>query len=292
METQVLDVTYEPFSREQEYVEANRCFVRSVRLCGRRAVLDLACGTGAMTALILEEMRLEPAFADQPARVVGLDISHRALQLAQEFLANQGVWSEDAIQLARARADSLPLAEASMDAVLVGNAIQLFDDKGKAMREIRRVLRPGGVFAFNTSFYAGTFAPGTERFYLRWVQEALKRIQEKDADLRRAGLPGVSRRKGCAKPAFSLPWLSGAQYTQLLEENGFLVTGVRERTVELTQRSFESIGSYAELAGVLLSGYPVEFACEALSTSAGSALEGCGLDVVPRYWIEVIATVL
>jgi ubiquinone/menaquinone biosynthesis C-methylase UbiE len=293
MSDEGFDTSYEPFSREPEYIEVNKLFVRSLQLDSRRQILDLACGTGMITASILEEMSLRRATdndSGRPPSFVGLDVSWEALRLARRFIGELNLPEKREVDFIAASADCLPLISRSMDAVVMGNAIQLINDKDKLAGEAHRVLRPGGLFAFNTSFYAGTYAPGTEQFYLRWVQEAVSYIRQKDGELRSQGLSGYARKKGLAKPAFSQPWLSRNDYEQLLRRHGFEIESVTERTVLLTQRSFESIGSYAGLAVVLLSGYQVRLACEALEKSAGRALAAVNMDVIPRLWIEFIAT--
>ena len=242
-----IDFSYEPFSREPEYVEVNEQFMGSLSLDRCDRVLDLACGTGTLTAMMA-----------RVRYVVGVDLSHDALLLARQFVADQGALPQ--VRHVRALADALPLAEASMDAVVMGNAIQLIEDKEALARDVSRVLRRGGLFAFNTSFYAGAYVPTTERFYLRWVEEALQYIRRVDAERRRAGEPGVVRTKGLARPAFRNRWLSGAEYGEMLERHGLVVQRTGERVMMLTRRCFESIGSYAGLAGVLLSGYPVDLA--------------------------------
>ena len=51
----------------------------------------------------------------------------------------------------------------------------------------------------------------------------------------------------------------------------------------------ETVGAYGGLASVLLSGYPVELASEALSASAGPAFAALNLTDVRRLWLEVVA---
>ena len=57
----------------------------------------------------------------------------------------------------------------------------------------------------------------------------------------------------------------------------------------MNQRSLETVGSYAGLACVLLSGYSVEIACEALEAAAGPAFKVYGSNGVRRLWLEVVA---
>jgi ubiquinone/menaquinone biosynthesis C-methylase UbiE len=293
---EIFNASYEPFSREPEYVEVNRLFIESLGLSTGLRVLDLACGTGTLTAIILTELHAKflamgghDHLAERQISVIGVDICPEALKLADRYLADIDAPGRKAVVWLEAAAEWLPVAPASVDAVIIGNAIQLFENKEAVLRELSRVLVGGGLLAFNTSFYAGTFAPGTEKFYLRWVQEAVKYIQEKDMKQRRQGLGGIPRIRGLAKPAFSNPWLSRFEYERLLVRNQFAVNKVNERTITLTRHGFETIGSYAGLATVLLSGYPVELACEALGRSAGVALSALGVERIPRYWIEFIA---
>ena len=56
----------------------------------------------------------------------------------------------------------------------------------------------------------------------------------------------------------------------------------------LNQRCFETIGAYAGLAKVLLSGYPVKLACEALEKASAPTLVVIGMDEVPRFWLEMV----
>jgi ubiquinone/menaquinone biosynthesis C-methylase UbiE len=269
--------TYEPFSREPEYVDVNERFVRSLELERRGRVLDLACGTGTLSAM-MPGVRF----------VVGIDLSREALGLAREYL-RECAQAPDRVGYVHASADALPLADGSVEAVVIGNAIQLVDDKDVLAREVARVLRPGGLFAFNTSFYAGSYVDGTEAFYRRWLQEALRYVESVDAEMRRHDGRGVVRKKGQARPAFSNRWLSAGEYAELLDRHGMVVRRTGERTVMLTQRCFESIGAYAGMASVLLSGYPVELACEALVAAAGPALQAAQADAIPRRWMEMVA---
>jgi ubiquinone/menaquinone biosynthesis C-methylase UbiE len=284
------DFSYEPFSREPEYVHVNDLFMGSLGLRNGDRGLDLACGTGTLTSMILDAVSAErePAAGRSRIRVIGVDLSRDALLLARRFLADGGYAPLTAGHV-QAGADALPLADASMDAVIIGNAIQLIENKEALVRDVSRVLRSRGRFAFNTSFYAGAYVPTTERFYHRWMEEALQYIKRADQERRSAGRPGIVRRKGLVRPAFSNRWLSALEYARLLGRFGLSVQHTEERTVMLNRRCFESIGSYAGLAGVLLSGYPIDVACEALAAGTQAALDAAGVEAIPRRWLEMMA---
>jgi SAM-dependent methyltransferase len=270
-----VETSYEPFSREPEYVEANRAFVRSVGFAGRRTLLDIACGTGTITDLVLEEY---PEMA-----VTGIDISRESLLLAQQHFADRAAGP----RLVEGSAATLPFHTGRFDGAIMGNAIHNLPDTAGLLREIRRVLRPGGCFAFNTSFYAGTFPPGTERFYHLWMRHAVSALRAEDQAQRAAGGAGVPRTRRVGRPAFSVRWRTPAEWTDELRAAGFGTIRFSERSIVMTRRSFAAVGAYAGLASVLLSGYPVELAARALQDSVAPALADVGLDGVPRNWLEM-----
>lgn len=98
---------------------------------GQRA-LDVGCGTGALTLAVAE--RVVPGGA-----VVGLDPNPDMLAAARRKGAR--------VEWRDGRAEALPFADASFDAVVSQFAMMFFDDRVAALREARRVLRPGGRLA-------------------------------------------------------------------------------------------------------------------------------------------------
>ena len=280
-----VNMTYEPFSKEPEYIRANQEFIRSVDLSSCKKILDLACGTGTMTDLLMEQY---PGIE----LVVGLDISRESLILAQTHFKEAGLLNGQKgskIFLFQGTADILALHNLSVDAVIMGNSIHLLKDEEILLAEVQRVLRPGCLFIFNSSFYAGTMPKGTEKFHHEWVKQALSYILQKDEELKKQGLRGIPRKRGTARRAFSKPWPSVDDWGDMLNRQGFEVKQVNERTVLMNQRCFETIGAYAGLASVLFSGYPVEIASEALQETAITSLAAVEMDVVPRLWLEITA---
>ena len=89
-------------------------------------LLDVCCGTGD---LAVEAARLG-------ARVTGLDFSERMLERARR--------KAPALTWVRGDALALPFGDASFAAATVGFGIRNVDDLEQALRELRRVLRPGG----------------------------------------------------------------------------------------------------------------------------------------------------
>lgn len=98
-------------------------------------VLDVACGTGVVT-------RRASRYAAEHGRVVGSDVSPAMLARAA---AHPGVAGGAPIEYLEASAMDLPVTDGSFDVVLCQQGLQFFSDRPAAVRELRRVLRPGGV---------------------------------------------------------------------------------------------------------------------------------------------------
>jgi demethylmenaquinone methyltransferase/2-methoxy-6-polyprenyl-1,4-benzoquinol methylase len=98
-------------------------------------VLDLAGGTGDIAALLL------PLVGDKGAVVLG-DINAAMLRTGRDRLIDRGfVHNLDYAQL---NAEALPFPDASFDAVTIAFGLRNVTDKNAALREMHRVLKPGG----------------------------------------------------------------------------------------------------------------------------------------------------
>lgn len=98
------------------------------------AALDVCCGTG--------DLALELAKLVMPeGRVVGCDFSEPMLDLAREKTAERGV---EAVRFEWADALELPYDGERFDAVTVGFGARNLADLDRGLREMARVLKPGG----------------------------------------------------------------------------------------------------------------------------------------------------
>ena len=124
-------------------------FKRAGRLAPRGRVLEIGCGRGAGVALVRR------AFA--PARIDAIDIDPAMIRLA-ERRKRRGRMAE--VELRVADAQALPYPDACMDAVFNFGIIHHLEDWRSGIREIARVLRPGGSFCFEEIYpalYANRF---------------------------------------------------------------------------------------------------------------------------------------
>lgn len=115
-----------------------------------RSALDYGCGHG-MAAVVL---------ARRGARVTAFDLSHGYLAEARRRAAA----NEVVVAFVQADGERLPFADASFDRVW-GNAVLHHLDVETAARELRRVLRPGGLAVF--------CEPWGENPLLNWARAAL-----------------------------------------------------------------------------------------------------------------------
>jgi len=101
------------------------------------SVLETACGTGIVTERLVQRLR-------GSGTVVATDLNEAMIEHARSRVATTGVeWRQ-------ADATSLPFPDESFDAVVCQFGVMFFPDKSKGAQEAWRVLRPGGLFLFNT----------------------------------------------------------------------------------------------------------------------------------------------
>jgi len=92
-------------------------------------VLDVACGTGVLARAAIQ-------YVGPSGKIVGLDRNDGMLSVARRK-APQIEWRQG-------RAEALPFAADDFDAVMSQFGLMFFDDRRAAIREMSRVLRPGG----------------------------------------------------------------------------------------------------------------------------------------------------
>jgi SAM-dependent methyltransferase len=132
--------------------------------------LDLSCGPGAFARAL--------AAAAPGALVVGLDISRAMLEIA-----SQRTGSYTNVMLVRADAHALPFVDGAFGGVNNAGALHAYDDPELVFREIRRVLKPNGIYVGSTFAEAPSLlgrlaarAAGIRRFEPAELRAWLQRI--------------------------------------------------------------------------------------------------------------------
>jgi demethylmenaquinone methyltransferase/2-methoxy-6-polyprenyl-1,4-benzoquinol methylase len=157
--------------------------VAAIDTSSRPRVLDLACGTGDI------------AFAADATgcRVVGLDITHRMLQLATA--------KPEARRVSFVTGDmmALPFPDGAFDVITTGYGLRNVPDLGGALGEMHRVLRPGGrMFSLDFDRPSNARVRALYLAYLTLVGSALGWVLHRDPDTYRYIPESISRYPGAA----------------------------------------------------------------------------------------------
>jgi demethylmenaquinone methyltransferase/2-methoxy-6-polyprenyl-1,4-benzoquinol methylase len=134
-----LGPTYDRYARFLSFGQDPRwrSFLVSRVLQDDRRVLDVASGTAAVAIGL--------ALAEPDRRVVGVDQSPEMLAAGRARIDQRGLG--DRIELREGRAESLPFGDAEFDALTFTYLLRYVDDVPATLRELARVVRPGGTVA-------------------------------------------------------------------------------------------------------------------------------------------------
>lgn len=105
-------------------------------------VLDVGCGTGTLLSLLSREAECE--------RAIGLDYAKEMVRRSADKFAGSEYAAK--LQMLNGDAERLPLGDASVDVVTCCNSFHHYPHQAAAVREFRRVLRPGGLLVLIDGF--------------------------------------------------------------------------------------------------------------------------------------------
>lgn len=191
---------------KREAIDAVRESARRLRPVG--AALDLACGTGDLAVALA---RLWPG-----VRVAALDASPRMIEQARQRLQRDDADVAAAVMPGVGDMMALPQADGSVDVVTASYAVRNVPDARGAVREMARVLKPGGVLV-TLDFYRPAFAPWRVLFlsYLQIAGDVVGYWWHRDPVVYGYIARSISH------------FMSDGDFTDLLHEEGFDVVSVR-----------------------------------------------------------------
>lgn len=259
--------SFTPFTRHPFFTHVNRWIIDRVICPGRRVIVDLGCGPGAVTKLILERVRAQ----QPPPRVIGVDPSPSAIAKARAAISSK------LAEFVQGSAEWLSKLVSSADAVVFLNAIHLVTDKAEVLREIRSVLRPGGGLAFNSTFFNGAYVEGTGGFWRRWIVRSVQVLREQGIEVKHNG------------KTTAMEWLTPEQYGALCEAAGLQPTTIELVRVDMTRQALIDIGHFSLFIEGALPGVPLEDGAKALEAGLERTMEELKVESVPRNWLEVVA---
>lgn len=144
---------------------------KSIEVIKPAAILDVATGTGD---LAIELSKIEGV------KITGVDISNGMLEVGRKKIA--GKLLSDRIEMVQADSENLPFADNKFDAVSVSFGVRNFENLEQGMREMNRVLRPGGLLAvLEFSKPKHKLVSGLYWFYFKNVLPRIGKLFSKDA---------------------------------------------------------------------------------------------------------------
>ena len=144
-----------------------RFTVRKMRFFKTLRLLDVATGTA--------DLAIEAAIGHPGIHVVGIDFVGKMLALGRQKIACRGLL--DRIDLLQADAMTLPFPDRSFDAAGIAFGIRNMPDRLRALREMRRVIVPGGqIFVLEMNFPRHRFWQGFFDLYLNRLLPAVARL--------------------------------------------------------------------------------------------------------------------
>ncbi|MBI2644540.1 MAG: class I SAM-dependent methyltransferase [Candidatus Wildermuthbacteria bacterium] len=276
---------YEPFADTAEYRDVNAAAVRRWLEVMRdngigriERLLDLATGVGTMAKLFIDYL---PAHSRQPT-VICVDKSEEALEQAKVRLAP--VVAD--LNMIHAAVEEMDLPDESVDVAVWGNGIHYLsaEDQEKALRRIKRVLRPEGWFCVNTAFHAEGRPSETVPFYRAQVKKAVEHLRSR----------GINRQDRSKRPEAS-NYFSQAQYEELIRAAGLRIENAHEFSIRVRVHALRCISGFVQYASGALHGYTPEAAVEAMQNAVEPALQEYGQrdeqnkPYVTRNWLAIIA---
>lgn len=167
-----------------------------------KQILDIATGTGDL-ALMMSKLN--------PEKIVGLDISPGMLEVGKQKIAKANL--SDTIEMVVGDSENMPFKDNTFDAITVSFGVRNFANLDKGLTEIRRVLKPNGVFVVLETSNPTKF-PFKQgyKFYTSFILPIIGKIFSKD----KVAYSYLS------ESANSFPF--GEAFDNILQKNGFINT--------------------------------------------------------------------
>jgi demethylmenaquinone methyltransferase/2-methoxy-6-polyprenyl-1,4-benzoquinol methylase len=135
-----------------------------------KTVLDIATGTGDL-AILMTNTSAE--------KIIGLDISAGMLEVGRSKIKSKNL--SDKIEMILADSENMPFEDNTFDAITVAFGVRNFENLGKGLAEILRVLKPNGIFVIlETSVPVKTPYKQGYTFYSKNILPLIGKLFSKD----------------------------------------------------------------------------------------------------------------
>lgn len=259
------------FSNLPFYKQVNARLLDLAEVGRQRRIIDLGCGSGGVTKLILE--RLQSA---KDTVIFAVDHSSSALRDAVTELGGR---KDAVVRFVQSPVQNLKTAiNGDVDAVVYCNSIHYVPDKKTLLAQIREKLSPNGILAINTSFFEGSHPPASEEFFRRWLMRSL-RILKREYGM----MPDASQK------VESRQHLTAAEYESLLEESGFRIIKSEVDDIDVPESGWFHISGFRDWIEGVLPGVPLDTGRQALQKGLHQVFEERGITTIPRRWLSISA---
>ena len=272
MDTASEEYTFTSFSYLPFYTQVNVRLLDLAEVGKQRTIVDLGCGTGGVTKLILE--RLQSA---KDTVIYAVDHSTTALKAAAEEIGER---KDLVVNYVHSEAQNLTDAvKDRVDAIVYCNSIHYVPDKAKHVNQIKEKLVTRGIFAFNTSFFEGAHPEDSHEFFRKWMMRSLRKLKREH---------GLSPKK--SSKVESRVQLTANQYIVIVEGAGLKILVNDLNRVEVPHEGWHQISGFSDWIEGVMPGVPLEKGRESLQKGLAQIWTEMELKTVPRVWLSVSAS--
>ncbi|WP_100610943.1 bifunctional demethylmenaquinone methyltransferase/2-methoxy-6-polyprenyl-1,4-benzoquinol methylase UbiE [Confluentibacter lentus] len=144
--------------------------VHIVKETNPKIILDIATGTGDLAIALAKT---------NATKIIGLDISSGMLEIGKEKIKKQGL--DNKIEMVLGDSENMPFEDNTFDAITVSFGVRNFETLENGLKEILRVLKPGGCFVIlETSIPTKTPYKQGYNFYTKNILPVIGRLFSKD----------------------------------------------------------------------------------------------------------------
>ena len=265
---------FSKFSDNDFYSNVNKDLIDSLDIKSGLKIVDLGCGSGGISKIILEKLN---RINSTNSSIIAVDLSEISLKEAK---ANLQSVSDSMITFVQSRYEEFSSKiKDKVDLVVLCNAIHYLDDKELVIKDVMKILKPGGRFAFNSSFFDGAHPEHTLGFYRKWMFKAM-RILSKEYNTRPVKAEKIESRVQ----------LNPIQYKEVLENCGMKIMSTKIREVDVPIDGWLDISGFKDFIEGIMPGVNLDIASHSLQKAVRDTFNEMKLNFVQRNWMEIVAT--
>ena len=264
---------FSKFSDNDFYSNVNKELIDSLDIKSDLNIVDLGCGSGGISKIITDKLNDVNCVNSS---IVAVDSSEISLREAK---ANLRSVSDTMITFVQSRYEEFSSKiKDKVDLVVLCNAIHYLDDKELVIKDVMKILKPGGRFVFNSSFFDGAHPEHTHGFYRKWMFKAM-RILTKEYKTRPVKADKIESRVQ----------LNPNQYKDVLENCGMEIINTQIREVDVPIDGWLDISGFKDFIEGVMPGVNLDIASKSLQQVVKDTFEEMKLTFVQRNWMEIVA---